>query len=86
MTQINDSTTNGPTLIDEDNFGYSVVNIGDLNGDGVNDIAVGARYDDEGGSNRGAIHIMFMNIDGSVDSTVEINSSTDNGPTLTNSD
>ncbi|NWJ29052.1 FG-GAP repeat protein, partial [Marine Group I thaumarchaeote] len=86
VVEINDSTTNGPTLIDEDNFGYSVVNIGDLNGDGVNDIAVGARYDDEGGSNRGAIHIMFMNIDGSVDSTVEINSSTDNGPTLTNSD
>jgi len=44
-----------------------------LNGDGVNDIAVGARYDDnEGGSNRGAIHIMFMNIDGSVDSTVRL--------------
>ncbi|NWJ20094.1 FG-GAP repeat protein, partial [Marine Group I thaumarchaeote] len=86
VVEINSSTTNGPVLIDEDNFGYSVANIGDLNGDGVNDIAVGARYDDEGGSNRGAIHIMFMNIDGSVDSTVEINSSTTNGPTLTDED
>ncbi len=39
-----------------------------------------------GGSNRGAVHIIFMNTDGSVDSTVEINSSTTNGPTLANGD
>ena len=80
--EINDTTTNGPTLADDDYFGASVANIGDLDGDGVNDLAVGAYYDDEGGDDRGAIHIMFMNTDGSVDSTVEINSSTTNGPTL----
>ena len=80
--EVNDTTTNGPTLADDDWFGASVANIGDLNGDGVNDLAVGAYYDDEGGDDRGAIHIMFMNTDGSVDSTVEINSSTTNGPTL----
>ena len=57
-----------------------------MNGDGVNDLIVGANGDDEGGGARGAVHIMFMNTDGSVDSTVEINSSTTNGPTLTNSD
>ena len=46
----------------------------DENGDGVNDLAVGAIQDDEGtGNNLGAVHIMFMNTDGSVDSTVEIN-------------
>ncbi len=84
--EINDSTANGPTLTDEDWFGGSVANIGDLNGDGVNDIAVGAYKDDEGGDNRGAIHIMFMNTDGSVDSTVEINDSTANGPTLSDED
>jgi len=82
--EINSSTTNGPTLTDADYFGWSVANIGDLNNDGVNDIAVGAPYDDEGGTSRGAVHIMFMNTDGSIDSTVEINSSTTNGPTLTN--
>ena len=57
-----------------------------MDGDGVNDLAVGARADDDGGSNRGAVHIIFMNTDGSVDSTVEINYSTTNGPTLTNDD
>ena len=43
--EINDTTTNGPTLADDDWFGYSVANIGDLNGDGVNDLAVGAPLD-----------------------------------------
>jgi len=84
--EISSSTTNGPTLTSSDNFGSSITNIGDLDGDGVNDLAVGAIGDDEGGSNRGAVHIMFMNTDGSVDSTVEINSSTTNGPSLEDSD
>ena len=71
---INSDNTNGPTLTNDDRFGYSVENLGDLDGDGVNDLAVGAIQDDEGtGNNLGAVHIMFMNTDGSVDSTVEIN-------------
>ena len=86
IVEINDSTTNGPTLTNGDQFGRSVANIGDLDGDGVNDLAVGANVDDDGGADRGAVHIIFMNTDGSVDSTVEINSSTTNGPTLANSD
>ena len=49
-------------------------------------MAVGASADNAGGNNRGTIHIMFMNTDGSVKSTVEINSSTENGPTLTDFD
>jgi len=84
--EINDGTVNGPVLSDSDFFGASVANIGDLNGDGVSDIAVGAHRDDNGGSNRGAIHIMFMNPNGSVDSTVEINDGTVNGPVLSNVD
>ena len=82
--EITDSTTNGPTLSNEDWYGSSITSIGDLNGDGVEDLAVGAYGDDEGGSARGAVHISFMNTDGSIDSTVEINSSTTNGPTLSN--
>jgi hypothetical protein len=84
--EINSDTNNGPTLTNSDNYGYSPTNLGDLDGDGVSDIAVGAPFDDEGGSNRGAVHIHFMNTDGSIDSTVEINSSTTNGPTLSDSD
>ena len=84
--EINDSTTNGPELANGYWFGGSVANIGDLDGDGVNDLAVGAIKDDAGGTDRGAVHIMFMNTDGSVDSTVEIDDDTTNGPTLTNND
>jgi len=85
--EIDDDTINGPTLADNDRFGQSVANMGDLDNDGVNDLAVGAYFDDGGGSsNRGAVHIMFMNTDGSVKSTVEINDSTENGPTLSDTD
>ena len=84
--EINDATTNGPTLNTTDNFGISVTSIGDLNRDGIPDIAVGAYLDDAGGTDRGAIHIMFMNTDGSVDETVEINDDTTNGPSLNNTD
>ena len=54
--EINSSTTNGPTLANSDQFGISVANIGDLDGDGINDLAVGAAYNNE----RGAVHIMFV--------------------------
>jgi hypothetical protein len=84
--EINDGTSNGPVLSDDDLFGISVAGLGDLNADGVEDIAVGASGDDEGGTGRGAVHILFLNTDGSVDSTVEINSSTTNGPSLSNGD
>ena len=78
--EINDYTTYGPVLGDNDKFGSSVANLGDLDGDGVNDLAVGAIGDDEGCSDCGAVHIMFMNIDGTPKSTVEINQTTTNGP------
>jgi hypothetical protein len=84
--EINSSTTNGPALTDSDQYGAYVTNLGDLNKDGVTDLAVGATFDDTGGTNRGAIYIHFLNTDGSIDSTVEINSNTTNGPTLTDSD
>ncbi len=84
--EINDSTTNSPVLADEDYFGYSVANIGDLDNDGVDDLAVGAPSDDDSGTDRGAVHILFMNANGSIASTVEINDSTTNGPNLADND
>ena len=87
IVQINDSTTNGPVLENNDQFGHSIANIGDLDGDGVIDLVVGASKDDNAaGNKRGTVHILFMESDGSVKSTVEINSDTTNGPTLTNDD
>ena len=41
-------------LDDGDVFGVSVASLGDLDGDGVGDLAVGAAQDDDGGRRRGA--------------------------------
>jgi hypothetical protein len=49
-----------------DSFGGSITNLGDLDGDGVVDIAVGAPFDDDGGAERGAIWVLFLNNDGTV--------------------
>ncbi len=54
------------TLHDQDYFGWSIAALGDLDGDTVTDLAVGARVDDDGGTNRGAVWILFMNTDGTV--------------------
>ena len=43
-----------------DKFGTSIANIGDRNGDGVNDLAVGAPSDDSGGTDSGALYILHM--------------------------
>jgi len=42
-----------------DNYGYSVSNAGDVNGDGFDDLIVGARLNDAGGGNAGRAYIYF---------------------------
>jgi hypothetical protein len=59
-------------LEDEDHFGSAVTEIGDLNGDGVTDLAVGASGGDDGGADRGEVWILFMNNEGTVDSKQRI--------------
>jgi hypothetical protein len=54
------------TLDIGDFFGFDVSVLGDLDADGVPDLAVGALNDDDGGTNRGAAWILFMNTNGTV--------------------
>lgn len=49
-----------------DRFGQSIARIGDLDGDGVIDIAMRAFEKDNGGSNRGVVYILFLNADGTL--------------------
>ena len=65
----------GGTLDDGDRFGGSVTTLGDLDGDTVTDIAVGAAYDDDGVPDAGAVWILFLNIDGTVKSHQKISAS-----------
>src|SRR5262245_27121085 len=57
------STTAGgftAPLEDMDQFGRSIVNLGDLDGDGVTDLLVGAHTDDDGGLDKGAVYVLFL--------------------------
>ncbi len=45
---------------------------GDINGDGILDLVVGARSDDDGETDAGAVYILFMNTDGTVQSNQKI--------------
>jgi hypothetical protein len=44
-------------------FGRAVTGLGDLDGDGVPEIAVGSRSDADGGTDAGAVYVVFMNRD-----------------------
>lgn len=55
-------------------FGCSLAWLGDLDGDGVGELAVGARNDDNGGPNRGAVFIVFLRTDGSMKGFQKISS------------
>jgi hypothetical protein len=62
------------TLDDFDYFGIALAALGDIDGDGVPDLAAGAVRDDDGGSNLGAVHVLFLAPDGSVKAEQKISS------------
>ena len=80
--RIGHQVNGGPTLSGGDRFGSGVSSVGDLDGDGVGDMAVGAPLDPGGGYNRGAVHILLMNTDGTVKSTQKIADQIGGGPSL----
>jgi len=64
-----DDLTSG--LDGSDNFGSGVAT-GDVNGDGILDLIIGARGDDDGATNRGAVYILFRNGAGFIVSQTKI--------------
>jgi len=60
------------TLANGDLFGYQIEAIGDLDSDGVIDLAVIKFSDDSGEANAGSVLIVFMNADATVKGTQEI--------------
>lgn len=53
-------------------FGRAVTGLGDVDGDGVPDLAVGSRSDGDGGEDAGAVYVIFMNRDLSPREAVKI--------------
>lgn len=54
------------TLDNNDEFGYAIASLGDLDQDGLIDIAVGARHDGDGGFRHGAVWMLFLHTNGTV--------------------
>lgn len=88
INKIGAESTNGPVGLNiGDQYGYSVANIGDLNGDGITDIAVGAISDEKSGGEdgEGAVHIHFLDSDGTIKlPSVKIDESLENIPDTLN--
>jgi hypothetical protein len=71
--KVSETSGNFQGVLDNgDQFGTSVASIGDLNNDGVPDLAIGVQYDDDGANDAGAVWILLMNADGTVNSETKI--------------
>lgn len=58
-----------------DRFSRDHDQAGDINGDGITDLVIGARSDDDGATDAGAVYIVFLNSDGTVQSNQKISMS-----------
>ena len=92
-TTLADSTTDAFTLANDDEFGISVANLGDLDGSGsgATTVAVGAWGDDAGGTGRGALYLLNLDSSGGIvgvskiDDTATLTNGTTDAFTLANS-
>jgi len=77
----------GGVLDDQDHFGHAVACTEDLDGDGRRELLVGSPGDDDGGLNRGAVWILFLDPSGSVRAQQKVSQTAGGFPaTLRNSD
>ena len=65
--KFNDTTLGGSALGADDGFGSAVASLGDLDGNGFQDVAIVARSDDDQGSGSGAIYILYLDEGGVLD-------------------
>ncbi len=65
-----------PPLQNYSAFGEGIAGMGDLDGDGVPDIAVGGDYHDDGAKDTGAVWLLHLNRNGTVKSQQQIGSMT----------
>jgi hypothetical protein len=85
-TKLADNTNGIAAIGNRDAFGRGVAGLGDLDGDGVPDLAVGADLDDTGGFNQGAVYIIFLKADGTAKSVVKLYSAANGMSELANLD
>lgn len=83
---ISDNYNGGPDLFFQGLFGESVESLGDIDGDGITDLAIGAPTDSTRGAERGAVYIVRLNSDGTAKSTTKIADSLNGGPPLRDGD
>ena len=67
------------TLEFDDLFGMTVAQLGDVDGDGIPDIAVGNNKGDDGGQDRGAVFFFLLNSDGTVKAEAKVSSTQNYG-------
>lgn len=60
------------TLDASDRYGITNAAPGDIDGDSVDDLAVGAYLDDDGGSSSGAVYVLFLQTDGNIKTAQKI--------------
>jgi hypothetical protein len=64
----------GPVAVPDSELGIDLANVGDVDGDGVVDLAVGApRYREKDRPRTGTVWLVFLNADGTARSTVRVN-------------